>query len=355
LAYLSTAPKSASGSLDCNNLSPFQNLCLGPSCGPDSPAAWCQAATGFIYNGTVDTRPAFCSTGTCPPEPPTPIPTPAPAGLSPGAIAGIVIGSLAAVGLIAGLAWYLLRKKPVDSAVVLEDAKVYQSPVPPIQTVQSVQPVAPLVTQPSSTSVANAAVTSMALPMGTVIPPPAPSMVPPSPYPSSPLATQDPRGLSHISLSSEEFPTSSGVVGSPLMKDYTYKVLAPNTSLENGQVFASVGDLVKVYDVDNTGFARVKNLYTNVEGKIPSEKIDVGAGGRVSSDLTVDELRARWVGSSGTVKNAYAATDAVEMSLNVGDEVRIVEVTDADGWAKGQNLTTGANGFLPLSVLVRNS
>ncbi len=80
-------------------------------------------------------------------------------------------------------------------------------------------------------------------------------------------------------------------VSTPIRITHTYKTLASYMN-GHGQIVVSVGDLIEVVSLDDeSGFVKVKNLYTCSDGFIPKEMIDVNGGGNSQGGFVqVDDL-----------------------------------------------------------------
>ncbi len=129
--------------------------------------------------------------------------------------------------------------------------------------------------------------------------------------------------------------------------------------------------------------ASVRRAPRGYERKVSSEFLDVhgtegagggggGGGGMASAGQTLRQrplvvprssttlqrrrpARMKKVPFAALCLKAYVATKATEMSINVGDEVVITDVTSSEHWWYGEVATTGKEGWIPCNALASDA
>jgi hypothetical protein len=190
--------------------------------------------------------------------------------LSGGAIAGIVIGSLAALAALGGLAYALTRKKTEPTPdLPLEASK----PVTTVKEVTVQKPVEVVTKEVVTQSVA-------------------------------PVATQT--------------------------------------------VYQSVAPVVAATTVAAVAPTVVKEVtsYTTTTEAVPTTTSYTTTATSASS-AGLNPINQYATGSQYTAAGAYVATKPTELNVRLGDFIR-VEETNAEGWIKGTNVSTGQSGWFPL-------
>lgn len=152
-------------------------------------------------------------------------------------------------------------------------------------------------------------------------------------------------------LSSETADTAISAANRTTGNNNGNKVLYAYQEQDTDEISISVGDQIELVSADSgSGWTKIHNIASGRTGLVPTTYIKISSKERKGgAPPSVPPPRRRTTLPTRTLTAAfdYAAQDTDELSLSVGDVIKVIKNDDGSGWTFGE--VNGQKGLVPTS------